>query len=67
MRPSARKLTDNDLVPVRIRFTEKDLKELAKAAKGRWNPEIKLWFIRFGKIKGTALGKHIVLDAFQGE
>lgn len=26
-------------------------------------PDSKLWFIRFGKIKGTGLEKHIVLDA----
>lgn len=64
-RPPVRKFTDNDLVPVRINFTEEGLKELAKAAKGRWNPEVKLWFIRYGKVKGTALEKHIVLDAFQ--
>jgi len=49
------------------RFYEKDLMESAKAAKGRWNPEARLWFIRFGKIKGTTLEKHIVLDAFPSE
>ena len=55
--PSARKFCDNDLVSVRIGFAEKDLMESAKAAKGRWNPEARLWFIRFGKIKGTTLEK----------
>jgi hypothetical protein len=64
-RPPVRRFTDNDLVPVRISFTETGLKELAKAAKGRWNPEVKLWFIRYGKIRGTVLEKHIVLDAFK--
>jgi len=65
--PPARKFGDNDLVSVRIGFAEKDLMESAKAAKGRWNPEARLWFIRFGKIKGTTLEKHIVLDAFPSE
>jgi hypothetical protein len=60
-RPPARKFGDNDLVPVRIGYTEKSLMESAKAAKGRWNPEVKLWFIRYGKIKGTVLEKHLVL------
>lgn len=41
-RPRARKFADNDLVPVRIGFAEKALMETAKAAKGRWNPEVKL-------------------------
>jgi hypothetical protein len=63
-RPPAPKFGNDDLVPVRIGYTEKSLMESAKAAKGRWNPEVKLWFIRYGKIKGTALEKHIVLDAF---
>jgi hypothetical protein len=49
---------------VRIGFNEKKLIETAKAVKGRWNPDVKLWYIRYGKIKGTALGKDIVLDAF---
>jgi hypothetical protein len=59
--PLARKFGDNDLVPVRIAFAEKDLIESAKIAKGRWNPEKKLWFILYGKIRGTALEKHIAL------
>jgi len=62
--PPARKFADDDLVPVRIGYAEKSLIESAKAVKGRWNPDVKLWFIRYGKIKGTALEKHIVLDAF---
>jgi hypothetical protein len=62
--PPVRKFGNNDLVPVRIGFAEKDLMATAKAAKGRWNPEKKLWFILYGKIRGTALEKHIVLDAF---
>ena len=65
--PQARKFGDNDLVPVRIGFAEKDVIATAKAAKGRWNPEKKLWFILYGKIRGTALEKHIVLDAFPRE
>jgi hypothetical protein len=65
--PLARKFGDNDLVPVRIAYAEKDLKESAKSAKGRWNPEKRLWFIRYRNVKGTKLEKHIVLDAFTGE
>jgi hypothetical protein len=53
------------LFPVRIAYAEEDLKEAAKAAKGRWNPDVRLWFIRYGKIKGTVLGKHIVLMVSQ--
>jgi hypothetical protein len=48
---------------VRIGFSEKELITQAKAVKGRWDPEVKLWFISYGKNRGTAMEKHIVLDA----
>ena len=54
---------ENEIVPVRIGFNENDLRNKARAAGGRWNPDAKLWFIPFGRIKGTELEKHIVLDA----
>jgi len=60
-----RRFVDDDLVPVYIAFTDKASREIAKAAKGRWDPDQKLWLIRYGKIKGTELEKHIILDAFQ--
>lgn len=31
--------------------------------KGRWNPDMKLWVIRHGNIRGTALVQHIILYA----
>jgi hypothetical protein len=31
----------------------------AKAAGGRWNPEKRLWFVKYDKIVGTPLEKHI--------
>ena len=53
----------DDVVPVRIAFSETANKQLARAADGRWDPEVRLWFIQYRKIKGTPLEKHIVLDA----
>jgi len=53
--------SDDENVSVRIAFSESKLKNMARAAGGRWNPEKRLWLIQFGKIKGTALAKHIVL------
>jgi len=64
MAAPSRKFADNDQVSVRIGFAEKKLIEAAKAAKGRWNPDMKLWFMRYGNIRGTSLAKHIILDAF---
>jgi hypothetical protein len=56
-------MSDNALIPVRIGFAENALQEKARTATGRWDPEVKLWFIRFDRIKGTELEKHIALDA----
>ncbi len=65
--PPKRQPRDDETVFVRIGYAERDLREIAKAAKGRWNPEKKVWMIRYGAIKGTALEKHIILDAFSSD
>ncbi len=54
---------DDTLVPVQIAFRETALKEMAKNLGGRWDPEVRLWYILFKRIKGTDLEKHIILDA----
>jgi hypothetical protein len=61
--PPPPRFAANELVPVRIAYAESALKQMAKAAGGRWDPEARLWFISYGKIKKTALEKHIILDA----
>ena len=53
-KPPVKKLSDSDLVPVRIGFADSALREKAKAAKGRWDPEKKLWFFRYGNSKGQS-------------
>ena len=57
------KIEDETVVPVRIEYGEKQLGKMARSAGGKWNPDVKLWYIRYGKIKGTELEKHIILDA----
>jgi len=57
------KIADGVLVPVRITYAETAMKRLAKTMGGRWDPDVKLWYIPFGKIKGTELEEHIILDA----
>jgi len=52
---------DTDLVSVFIGFSDRASREIAKAAKGRWDPDQKLWLIQYGRIKGTELEKHIIL------
>ena len=33
-----------------------------KAAGGRWNPEKKLWVVKYGNIAGTPLENYIYVD-----
>ena len=63
--PPPVRFAETDLVPVLITYAEQALQEKARAAGGTWNPKKKVWFIRYGKIKGTVLEKHILLDAKQ--
>ncbi len=59
-RPAANRFEDNSLVPVHIEYDNKILREKAKAAKGKWDPRARAWFIQYGKIKGTELEKFII-------
>ena len=34
----------------------------ADSQTGRWNPGKRLWFVKYGKIAGTPLEKHIHVD-----
>jgi hypothetical protein len=54
---------DNALVPESIPYRERELGRMAKALGGGWDPDVKLWYIPKGKVKGTELEKHIILDA----
>jgi hypothetical protein len=61
--PPPPKFKPGEMVRVRIAYAETSLKKLAKAGGGRWDPEAKLWSVPYGNVKGTALEKHIILDA----
>lgn len=56
--PSPRYAPDT-FVPPHVKATSMPSRVQAKAAGGRWNPEKQLWFVKYGKIAGTPLGKHI--------
>lgn len=62
--PTSKKIiTDDTLVPVQIAYGEKELGKMARSAGGRWDTDVRLWYIRYGNIKQTELEKHIILDA----
>ena len=54
---------DDALIPVHIAYGERELGRMAKTLGGKWDADVKLWYIQYGKVKGTELEKHIILDA----
>jgi hypothetical protein len=61
--PSKRqKVSDNTLVPVTITYGERELGRMAKSLGGKWDSDVKLWYIPMDKVQGTELEKHIILD-----
>ena len=49
-------------VQLQIAYGEKDLGKIARSAGGNWDADVKLWFVKYGNIKGTKLEKYIILD-----
>jgi hypothetical protein len=51
------------MVHLHIKADDMLARTQAKVAGGRWNPEKLLWVVKYGKIAGTPLEKHIQVDA----
>ncbi len=62
--PPPTKFSNDTIVPLRIKAKDLDARNDVKASGGRWNPEKKLWFVRYGNVVGTALEKYIDVDGF---
>ena len=60
-RPRAR-FGEEDIVKVMVAYSEQDLRVRLKAAGGKWDPENKLWQVRYGSIRGTELECRIFED-----
>jgi len=54
---------DTDIVAVMVPYTEKALRDMLKAAGGRWDPKERIWRVAYGSIRGNAgLVERIVKD-----
>lgn len=60
--PPPPRYVSEDIVPLRISASDMRLRTMAKAAGGRWNPGMQLWFVKFGTIAGGPLENHIHVD-----
>lgn len=60
--PPPPRFTSDTVVPLIIAAADMQARTQAKAAGAKWNPEKKLWFVKYGLIAGTPLEKHIHID-----
>ncbi|ABB32318.1 hypothetical protein GeomeDRAFT_3197 [Geobacter metallireducens RCH3] len=60
--PPPEKFSADTLVAVKIEGYEIDHRKKIKEAGGKWNPDKRLWYVRYGAIAGTELEKHIYVD-----
>jgi hypothetical protein len=61
--PPPPRYTADTFVPLHIKAADMQARLQAKTAGGRWDPGKQLWFVKYGKIAGTSLEKHIYVDA----
>jgi len=50
---------DGDVVPVSVGYGEVELREQLRAMRAKWDPQVKLWFVPYRLIRGTALEARI--------
>ena len=58
--PSAPRFTDDAPVGVRVDFAEVDLRQRVKQAGGKWNPDRKVWDLRYAAVTALKLEARIV-------
>lgn len=50
---------DNDVVPVAVAFEEAELRQQLRNIRARWDPQVKVWFVLYGLIRGRPLESRI--------
>ena len=60
--PPPSQYVSDDIVTLRISASDMRLRAMIKAASGRWNPELRLWFVKYSTIAGGPLENHIYVD-----
>jgi hypothetical protein len=53
---------DNDVVPVAVAFEETELRQQLRNIRARWDPQVKVWFVPYGLIRGTPLETRIAAE-----
>lgn len=60
--PPPPKYPVNALVPLHVPASDMRLRAMVKTVGGRWDPEKKLWFVRYGTIADGPLENHIHVE-----
>ena len=50
---------NDDLVPVHVAYDETELRQQLRDLRARWDAERKLWYVRYGLIRGTPLEERL--------
>ena len=58
----ATKYKDDDVVPVSVAFDEMVLREQLRKMRGKWDPQLKVWFMPYRLIHGTELESRIATE-----
>lgn len=53
---------DGDVVPVSVAFDETELREQLRKMRAKWDPQLKVWFVRYRLIRGTVLETRIAAE-----
>lgn len=58
----APRFKDEDVVPVSVAYEETELREQPRNMHAKWDPRLKVWFVRYRLIRGTPLESRIVAE-----
>lgn len=53
------RLRDDEVVPAAVGYDEVELREHLRRIRAKWDPQVKLWFVMYRLIRGTALEARI--------
>lgn len=51
---------DDEMVPVSVKYDEVELREQLRNMRARWDAQLKLWFVKYGSVRGTVLESRIM-------
>lgn len=63
---SAKRLRDDDIVPIVVQFEETELRDKLRKARARWDPDGRVWLVCYRLVRGTELEARIPAEYVTG-